>query len=118
MDWVWPSWAESDRIGLIGLTCIALGRSEWHGTDLDYRKDWIVFSWFEMGWIGPCLVVLFIVLFWIELEQALTGADLDGIGLSWIQLDAVRWVEADGMGPTWTYGKDWIVFSWFEMGWN
>ena len=29
----------------------------------------------------------------------------------------MRWAEADGMGPTWTYGKDWIVLSWFETGW-
>ena len=37
------------------------------------------------------------MLLWIELEQALTGAELDGIGLSWTQLDAVgfSWTRFD-----------------------
>ena len=38
-----------------------------------------------LRWIGTCLVVVFIVLLWIELEHALTRADLDGIGLSWVE---------------------------------
>ena len=79
------AWLNCIAWDCVGLTCIELGRSEGHWIDLDYGKDWIRFSC--LRWTGTSLVVICVVLLWIDLEYALTRAELDGIGLSWIELD-------------------------------
>ena len=44
------AWLNCIAWDCVGLTCIELGRSEGHSIDLDYGKDWIRFSWFEIDW--------------------------------------------------------------------